>query len=99
MYKIITLPEVLDDLEYLSQEVLDEVFDYFKKYETEPFKYSGRLYNQGNIKLDGYRKTYVAQATYRIVFKIEDGIAKIVEIIAVGKREDKEVYQDASLRI
>ncbi len=99
MYKLEYFREVENDLMSLSDKILDEVFDYFNKYQEDPHKYSSKLYNQGNINLDGYRKTYVANVTYRIVFKIEDGITKIVEVVAVGKREDKQVYQDAHTQI
>lgn len=99
MYKIAVFPEVDDDLKKLSDEILDEVFKYFDKYETEPFKYSQKLYDRSELKLEGYRKTYVADATYRIIIKIEDGIAKIVQVVAVGKREGKEVYKIAHERV
>ena len=57
------------------------------------------MQNLDGLNLQGYRKTYLANATYRIVFKIEENKIKIVEIIAVGKREDKQVYKDAYSRI
>ena len=96
MYSIQINPEVEQDLSELPDVILKEVFEYF---ELDPIKHSSRLYNQGSLKLEGYRKTYVAKATYRIVFKIEDGIAKIVEVVAVGKRDSKEVYINAHERI
>lgn len=99
MYKIEYFPEVFDDLDKLSDTVAFEVFEYFKKYEIEPKKYSTKLYNQGKLKLEGYRKTYVANATYRIVIKIENNITKIVEVVAVEKRKDKGVYLEAHNRI
>lgn len=83
----------------LSDDILDEVMDYFKKYETDPLKYSQKLFNKGGLNLEGYRKTYLANATYRIVLKVENNIAKIVEIVAVGKRESKEVYEEAFRRV
>jgi mRNA interferase RelE/StbE len=99
MFKIEYYPEVFDDLDKLSDVVASEVYEYFKRYETEPEKHSKRLHNQGGLNLDGCRKTYVANATYRIVIKIEDAIAKVVEVVAVGKRDNKEVYQEAHKRI
>lgn len=100
MYNIEFHPKVFeDDFEKLSDEVLKEVLSYFEKYKTEPLKYSTKLYNHGSINLEGYRKTYVANATYRIVLKVENNIAKIVEVVAVGKRENKEVYTEAFNRI
>ena len=41
----------------------------------------------------------MANATYRIVIKIEDDIAKVVQVVVVGKRENKEVYKKASSRV
>jgi len=99
MYDVIVLKEAQNDLRILDDDILLEVKEYLYKYKIDPYKYSGKLYNQGDIKLDGYRKTYVADATYRIVFCIEDDIAKIVEVVAVGEREGKQVYKTAYDRI
>jgi len=99
MYKIIPFREVEDDLMVLPDKIVNEVLDYFEKYKVDPYKYSKPLYNQSNINLKGYRKTYVANATYRIVIQIEDEIAKIVEVVAVGSRKDKQIYIKASTRI
>ena len=92
MYDIKFYPEIKKDLDKLSNEVVTEVREYFYKYRVDPLKYSKPLYNQSGLKLEEYRKTYVANATYRIVIKIENNIAKIVEVVAVSSRKDKEVY-------
>lgn len=99
MYKVEYNPEVKEDLLKISLPILQEVANYFKKYESEPLKYSSKLYNYGDINLEGYRKTYVANATYRIVIKVENNVAKVVEVVAVGKRENKEIYLEAFNRI
>ena len=99
MYKLEYYPEVMDDLSKLPLEILQEVGDYFNKYETDPYKYSVKLFNQNGLNLEGYRKTYLANATYRIIIKIENKVAKIVEVVAVGQRNNKIVYQDAFDRI
>ncbi len=99
MYKIIPFDEVEDDLFILPDEIVKEVLDYLHKFQTDPYKYSKPLYNQGGLNLQGYRKTYIANAQYRIVSKIEEDKVKIVEVVAVGKRENKEVYKKASKRI
>lgn len=100
MYNIEFHPKVFeDDFDELCDEVLEEVLLYFQKYKQDPFKYSSKLYNLGKLNLEGYRKTYVANATYRIVIKIENNIAKVVEVVAVGKRENKEIYLEAFNRI
>lgn len=100
MYNIEFHPKVFeDDFEKLSDEVLEEVLLYFQKYKKDPFKYSSKLHNLGKLNLEGYRKIYVANATYRIVIKIENNVAKIVEVVTVGKRQNKEVYEEAFSRI
>ncbi len=55
----------------------------------DPYKYSQKLYSQGGLNLEGYR----------IVIKIEDDVVKIVEVVVVGKREDKKGYKNASNRV
>jgi mRNA interferase RelE/StbE len=99
MFKVEYDPEVKDDLAILPLDILREVAEYFKKYENDPLKYSSKLHNLGKLNLEGYRKTYVANATYRIVIKIENNVVKIVEVVAVGKRQNKEVYEEAFSRI
>lgn len=100
MYRVELHAEVMEqDLQKLPLEVLEEVYLYIEKYETNPYKYSIKLYDRGDLNLEGYRKTYIANATYRIVFSIENNIAKVVEIVAVGRRQNKEVYKTAFARI
>lgn len=99
MFRVEYYPEVKDDLAILPLDILQEVAEYLKKYENDPFKHSSKLHNLGKLNLEGYRKTYVANATYRIVIKIENNITKIVEVVAVGKRQNKEVYEEAFRRI
>jgi len=99
MYNLKFIPEVFNDLDSIPDEIVKEIKEYFIKYKTKPHKYSKPLNNQGGLNLRGYRKTYVANATYRIVIKIEDATIKIVEVVAVGQRKNKEVYKNAHLRI
>jgi mRNA interferase RelE/StbE len=99
MFQIKYFEEAKEDILNLPKEILIEVYSYLKKYETDPYKYGKRLYNRKNIKLEGYFATYVANATYRIVYYVDDGITKIVEVVAVGKRRDKQVYIEAHKRI
>jgi len=99
MYQLKTLPIVEEDIAKLPQNIINEVFYFFDKYQEDPYKYSQKLYNQGGLNLEGYRKTYLANSTYRIVLKVENNIAKIVEVVAVGKREKLEVYKEAFNRI
>ncbi len=95
MYEIEYFPEVKDDFEGLPDDVLKETIGYIKKLKRNPYSCSLPLY--GN--LSDCRKIYIANARYRIIIQIKDSIAKIVAIIAVGPRENKEVYKRASNRI
>ena len=99
MYKLEIFPKVHEDLNALPDDVMVEVRDYMRKYKTDPYKYSQKLHNKKGLNLEGYRKTYVANATYRIVIKIEDNIAKVVEVVAVGQRKDNYVYEEAYRRL
>ena len=95
MYKIEYFPEVKNDFDKLSYDILLETRKYIKKLKIDPYSCSLPLY--GN--LSKCRKIYIAEAKYRIVIKIENGIAKIVEIVVVGSRDNKEVYLEANNRI
>ncbi|AFL67364.1 type II toxin-antitoxin system RelE family toxin [Sulfurospirillum barnesii] len=99
MYSIETLEEVEDDLLLLPKEVLVEALAYFDKYKTNPFQYSQPLENKGGRDLRGCRKTYIANATYRIILQVEKGVAKIVSIICVGERNNMDAYNTAHARL
>ncbi|RLA75908.1 MAG: hypothetical protein DRG30_03965 [Epsilonproteobacteria bacterium] len=55
------------------------------------------LGNKVNIDLSGFRKVYVDSKRVRIVYKIMDEKIEVF-IIAVGKRNDMEVYRKAADR-
>ena len=99
MYKVNLIDEAKLDIKKLPKKLVTEATSYFKKYQNDPYKYSQELQNLNGLNLQGYRKTYLANATYRIIFKIEENKIKIVEVVAVGKRKDKQVYKDAYSRI
>lgn len=99
MYEVIFLPEVENDLDLLSEELLDEVEDYIERLKTNPLGCSQPLQNMDGRDLRGYRKIYIAKATYRIIIKVENGITKIVEVVAIGERDQKKVYAEAFARI
>lgn len=52
-----------------------------------------------HIDLSGYRKVKLRKLGIRIVYKIVDGGIEITEIVAIGDREDEEVYREAFERI
>lgn len=99
MYKIETFEEVENDLLLLPKEVLMEVLGYFDKYKINPFQYSQPLENKGSRNLSGCRKTYIANATYRIIIQVDKGMAKIVSIICIGERNNMDAYNTAHARL
>jgi len=56
------------------------------------------LGNKNGIDLSGLRKLYVAKKQIRIVYEIDKGDI-VVHIMAVGKREDMQVYKDVLKRL
>ncbi len=55
------------------------------------------LGNKNGYDLTGYRKMYVCKKQIRIVYSVIQNIL-VVNIIAIGKREDMAVYAKASQR-
>jgi len=55
------------------------------------------LGNRANMNLSGFKKVYVDNKRVRIVYKIIENKIEIF-VIAIGKRDDMEVYQKASSR-
>lgn len=99
MYKVEYFDEAKKEILNLPLNILKEVKEYLIKYETNPHKFSQALQSKFGLDLQDCRKTYVANATYRIIIKIEGKTAKIVEVVAVGKRENLEVYKNAHKRV
>ena len=56
------------------------------------------LGNKNGYDLSGYRKMYACKKQIRIVYSVIENIL-IVKIIAIGKREDMEVYATAAERV
>lgn len=99
MFKIEILLDVENDLVSLPKEVFVEVLSFFEQYKTSPFQCSQPLYKHGGRDLRGCRKTYVANAKYRIIIKVENDVAKIVSVVCVGERENMAAYELAFKRI
>jgi mRNA interferase RelE/StbE len=91
--------EAEQDLDSLSDDLYDEAYKYLKLFKSEYQKYSQPLANMYGRDLRGCRKTYFANTKYRIVSKPENGVVKIVNIIAVGERKNMEVYKRAFERL
>lgn len=99
MFELDFHKDIQEDLDKLPDDVYDETYQMLKKLQKDYFKYSKPLYNKQGRNLQDCRKTYFYNAEYRIVSKLEDNTVKIVNIIAVGKRENLEVYNLANERI
>ncbi len=95
-YKIVLKKEVEDDINKLTTTQKILVFKQFKKLENSP-QLGAKLGNRAGLDLSGFRKLYVDKKKIRIVYRIlEDKI--LVEVVAVGKREDMKVYKNAFKR-
>jgi len=99
MNKMLLSKEVEKDLDLLDDEIYGEAYKYLQLLEENYEKYSLPLYDMDGRNLKGCRKTYFSNAEYRIITKLENGIINIINVIAVGKREDMEVYKTAHQRL
>ena len=96
MYKIIYHPLIEEDLKRINNSILIEVFKKIEKIKQSP-ELGQLLGNKNNMNLSGLRKLYVAKKQVRIVYEIVNDIL-VVKVIAIGKREGMEVYQEAERR-
>ena len=56
------------------------------------------LGNKNGYDLTGYRKMYACKKQIRIVYSVVENVL-LVNILAIGKREEMEVYKTASERV
>lgn len=97
MYSVEYHPALEEDLKELGHSTAQLVFKKLKKIAENPV-IGVDLGNKANMNLTGYKKVYVDKKRVRIVYKIvEEKI--VVYVVAVGKRDDMEVYERASLRV
>ena len=96
-YKIIFHPELKDDLKKFSNSQNILILKQFKKIQKSPEL--GKLFgNKNGYDLSGCQKMYVYKKQIRIIYKVvKEEI--IIKLIAVGKREDMEVYANALGRL
>jgi len=99
MFQINFHKDIQKDLELLPDVVYDEAVEYLEKLKRESYKYTQKLGNYHGMDLSSLRKTYIANATYRIITKIIDNTIQVVEIVAIDQREDMRVYKKAFDRI
>lgn len=97
MYAIKNHPLVKEDLKALDHSLVVLVFKKLKQLQSSP--HLGQpLGNKHNMDLSGYKKIYLAKKKVRIVYKIIDE-ELVIYVIAIGHREDMEVYQEAVKRV
>ena len=97
MYLIKQHPKVINDLNQLDHSLRLLVFKKLKQLQNSPVL-GFPLGNKNNMNLTGYRKVYVANKKVRIVYEIIEK-ELIIYTIAIGKRDDMEVYKKASSRL
>ncbi|MEK6795030.1 MAG: type II toxin-antitoxin system RelE/ParE family toxin [Spirochaetota bacterium] len=96
-YEILFHPIAQQELNDLDGSVRQKVIRQIAKLRESP-RLGEELGNRAGMNLTGYRKLYVDNRRVRIVYEIiEDEVR--VYIIAIGKREDMQVYRDTQRRI
>jgi mRNA interferase RelE/StbE len=97
IYKIAFHPDAQKELLSLDGSIRIIVLKQINKLKQFP-QLGELLGNKHGYDLTGYRKLYAHKKNIRIVYSIiEERI--LVKIIAIGKREDFQVYRDADNRI
>jgi len=96
-YNVFFHPLAEKELNSLNKSVKLIVLKQINKISQSPYL-GEMLGNKAGLDLTGYRKIYADNKRIRIVYEIiEDDL--IVYIIAIGKRDDMEVYKSAFKRI
>jgi len=94
-WKIELIPEALADFNGLDGSVRKQILKQLVKLEQNP-NYGVPLGNKAGINLEGCFKLYAVKKQIRIVYHVS---GQTIEIIAIDKREDMEVYRIALKRI
>ena len=97
MYELKLHPKVEDDLKELDNALQIQVFKKLKQIQNSP-ELGLPLGNKNNMNLSGFKKIYVAKKRVRIVYEIQDD-ELLIYTIAIGKRDDMEVYKKANDRL
>ena len=93
MYKLKFRDEVDDDLSKLDKSIKEQVFKKLKKISENPEVWENLSWN-----LAWCKKVYVHRKQVRIVYKVNEKEIEVL-VIAIWKRENKQVYKDAFWRI
>ena len=96
-YQVKFHPAALKEFCELDGSIKKLVKKQLDKLKTSPLL-GEELGNKNGYDLSGYRKMYACKKQIRIVYSVIENIL-IVKIIAIGKREDMEVYATAAERV
>ena len=96
IYKIKLHPLAEKEFHKLDSSIKKLVVKQINKLKNNP-EYGEDLGNKHGFDLTGYKKIYAVKKNIRIIYKIEKEKI-LIKIIAIGKRDDFEVYQDADKR-
>ncbi len=96
-YRIILKTEADEELGELSNRERILIFKQFKKIASSP-ELGKLLGNRAGYDLSGCRKMYADKKRIRIVYTILDEQI-VIEVIAIGKRDEMEVYKNAAERL
>ena len=93
MYSLKLHDKVYDDLKVLDNGLVIKVFKKLKQIQQSP-QIGENLGNKNGMNLSGFKKVYIDKKRVRIVFEVQDDILTVYTI-AVGQRDDMEVYKKA----
>ena len=97
MYTIIFHEEVDKDLKEIGNSISLLVFKKLRQLAKNPV-IGEDLGNKANMNLSGFKKVYVNNKRVRIVYKIFEEKIEVF-VVAIGKRDDMDVYKKAEERI
>ena len=96
-YKVVLTADAAQDFRDLDKSIKDQVARQLRKLETSP-QLGEHLGRKAGFDLTGYYKLYAAKKAIRIVYRIME-LEVVVEVVAIGKREDMAVYREAVRRL
>ena len=97
MYSLKLHDKVYDDLKFLDNALVIKVFKKLKQIQQSP-QIGENLGNKNGMNLSGFKKVYIDKKRVRIVFEVQDDILTVYTI-AIGQRDDMEVYKKAFDRL
>ena len=97
MYSLKLHDKVYDDLKVLDNALVIKVFKKLKQIQQSP-QIGENLGNKNGMNLSGFKKVYIDKKRVRIVFEVQADILTVYAI-AVGQRDDMEVYKKAFDRL